>query len=61
MTLLKDAHTTESIDLGNGSKVEASSIVTDLNVTMKWLSYPGRKSACAPAEEVNFAAVSGGS
>ena len=61
LTLLRDAHTTESIDLGNGSKVEASSIVADLNVTMKWLSYPGRKSACAPAEEVNFAAVSGGS
>ncbi len=58
LTLLKDAHTTESIDLGNGSKVEASSIVTDLNVAMKWLSYPGRKSACETTEEVNLAAVS---
>ena len=47
LTLLKDAHTTESIDLGNGSKVEASSMVNDLNVTMKWLSYPGRKNGTA--------------
>ena len=55
LTLLKDAHTTESIDLANGSTVEASSIVADLNVTMKWLSYPGRKNSTAGAEEVVFA------
>ena len=54
LTLLKDAHTTEGIDLGNGSKVEASSIVADLNVTMKWLSYPGRKNGTANTEEVVF-------
>jgi len=55
LTLLKDAHTTASIDLGNGSKVEASSIVTDLNVTMKWLSYPGRRNGTADTEAVVFA------
>jgi nicotinamidase-related amidase len=60
LTLLKDAHTTESIDLGDGSRVEASSIVTDLNVTMKWLSYPGRKNGTAGAEEVVFAAARDG-
>lgn len=59
LTLLKDAHTTASIDLGNGSKVEASSIISDLNVTMKWLSYPGRKNATAGAEEVVFGAAGG--
>jgi nicotinamidase-related amidase len=57
LTLLKDAHTTESIDLSDGSRVEASSIVTDLNITMKWLSYPGRESGTADAEEVVFAAL----
>jgi nicotinamidase-related amidase len=57
LTLLKDAHTTESIDLGDGSRVEAASIVADLNVTMKWLSYPGRKNGTAGAEEVVFAAA----
>ena len=54
LTLLKDAHTTESIDLGNGTEVGASSIITDLNVAMKWLSYPGRKNGIATVEEVDF-------
>ena len=54
LTLLKDAHSTKSIDLGNGSRVEASGIVADLNVTMKWLSYPGRKSGTVDTEEVDF-------
>ena len=59
LTLLKDSHTTSSIDLGHGSKVEASGIVTDLNIAMKWLSYPGRKNATANADEVDFAAAVG--
>ena len=59
LTLLKDAHTTASIDLGNGSRVEASSMVADLNVTMKWLSYPGRKSGTAGTEEVLFEVAGG--
>jgi nicotinamidase-related amidase len=59
LTLLKDAHTTASIDLGNGTKVEASSIVTDLNVTMKWISYPGRKNGTADTEEMVFASPGG--
>ena len=59
LTLLKDAHTTESIDLGDGSRVEASSIVADLNIAMKWLSYPGRSNSTANAEEVDFPATVG--
>ena len=55
LTLLKDAHTTESIDLDDGSKVAASSIITDLNITMKWLTYPGRVNGTESAEEVDFA------
>ena len=54
LTLLKDAHTTESIDLGYGSTVEASSIIADLNIAMKWLSYPGRTNGTANAEEIEF-------
>ena len=57
LTLLKDAHTTASIDLGDGSKVEASGIVADLNVTMTYLTYPGRKNGTAGAEDVVFAAA----
>ena len=59
LTLLKDAHTTESIDLGNDSKVEASSMIADLNIAMKWLSYPGRTNSTASAEEVDFPALAG--
>ena len=57
LTLLKDAHTTSNIDLENGSKVEASSIITDLNIAMKWLSYPGRRNGTANTEEADFAAT----
>jgi nicotinamidase-related amidase len=59
LTLLKDAHTTSGIELGNGLRVEAPSIVTDLNVTIKWVSYPGRKSGTATTEGVVFAAPGG--
>jgi nicotinamidase-related amidase len=54
LTLLRDAHTTESMELGNGSKVEASSMVTDLNIAMEWLRYPGRMNTCKATEEVIF-------
>ena len=60
LTLLKDAHTTGPIDLGDGRQVEASGIVADLNVTMTWLSYPGRKSGTAATEELDFALTGGG-
>ena len=59
LTLIKDAHTTESIDLGNGSRIDATSIVSELNVAMTWLDYPDRKSGTASAEEVNFAVPGG--
>jgi nicotinamidase-related amidase len=58
LTLVKDAHTTESIDLGEGRTIEASSMVTDLNIAMKWLSYPGRKNSTATVEELSFAEAS---
>lgn len=59
LTLLKDAHTTASIDLGDGARLEASGIVADLNLTMKWLRYPGRHSASAGARDVVFGVALG--
>ncbi len=59
LTLVKDAHTTDTLDIGNGRKIEAASVVDDLNVAMKWLSYPGRKNGTATAEEVDFARPGG--
>jgi nicotinamidase-related amidase len=59
LTLIKDAHTTADIDLGNGSKIDAANIVTDLNVAMRWLEYPGRVNGAATAEAVDFSTPGG--
>ncbi len=59
LTLVKDAHTTEPLVLGNGTRVEAASMVDDLNVAMTWLSYPGRTTGTATAEEAGFGAAGG--
>lgn len=56
LTLLKDAHTTESMDFDDGAIIAASDIVRDLNVAMTWLAYPGRKNAATSVDEVSFAA-----
>ena len=54
LTLVKDAHTTSDLDLCNGASIDAATVVRDLNVTMKWLEYPGRRNRIASAEEVEF-------
>jgi nicotinamidase-related amidase len=59
LTLVKDAHTTGSVDLPDGTRIEASSVVQDLNMAMTWLSYPGRANGTATAEEVAFGAPCG--
>ena len=51
---LEDAHTTDTIDLDNGVIIEAADVIRDLNVTMKWLSYPGRSNFVTSVEEVDF-------
>lgn len=55
LTLVKDAHTTKTMDLENGSKLEASTLVQDLNIAMTWLSYPRRKNTSVKAAELAFA------
>ena len=42
VTLVGDAHTTESIDWGD-VQVEAESMINDLNLTMQFLEWPGQK------------------
>jgi nicotinamidase-related amidase len=59
LTLIEDAHTTGSIDLGNGRKIDAANVVDELNIAMTWVSYPGRTSGCAKAEEIDFAVPGG--
>lgn len=57
LTLLKDAHTTGTMDLEDGTKIEAADVIRELNIAMTWLSYPGRTNGTARAEEVDFAAL----
>ena len=59
LTLISNAHTTSSMELDGGAKVEAASVINDLNVAMTWLSYPGRSNGTAKAEEVDFSALGG--
>jgi len=59
LTLVKDAHTTGSIELDGGATIEAANIVRELNVAMTWLEYPGRKNGAANADELNFAVPGG--
>ena len=56
MTLLKDAHTTESIERLDfpGEIIEAKNIIRELNIATKWLSCSGLKNATLTVEELNF-------
>ena len=56
LTLVADAHTTETMELEDGTKIEASSIINDLNTCMAWVAYPGRSSTTAAAAALDFAA-----
>jgi nicotinamidase-related amidase len=59
VTLLSDAHTTETMQFESGVKIEAADVVQELNIVMQWLAYPGRKNGTASAEQVNFALPGG--
>jgi len=59
LTLVKDAHTTSTMDLDNGTRIEAANVIQELNIAMTWLSYPGRKNGTATAEEIDFAVPGG--
>ncbi|HEY7948139.1 MAG TPA: isochorismatase family protein [Acidimicrobiales bacterium] len=59
LTLIEDAHTTGTIELDNGSRIEASNVIDELNVCMTWVSYPGRTTGTATAETVDFATPGG--
>jgi nicotinamidase-related amidase len=59
LTLVKDAHTTGTMDLGNGTRIEAATVIDDLNIAMTWLSYPDRRNGTATAEDVDFATPGG--
>ena len=53
--MLEDAHTTETLELENGLKIEAADIIHELNIAITWLSYPGRSNGTRSAERLDFA------
>ena len=59
LTLVNDAHTTDTMALDDGTSIQADSVVRELNIAMTWLSYPGRKTGTATAEAVDFASPGG--
>jgi nicotinamidase-related amidase len=59
LTLIKDAHTTGTMVLDDGARIEAGSVINELNIAMTWLSYPERTNGTATAEEVEFGVPGG--
>jgi len=58
LTLVKDGHTAISMQLDDGVAVEAPHVVDDLNITMNWLEYPGRRTRTVATEALDFTAAS---
>jgi nicotinamidase-related amidase len=54
LTLVSDAHTTETLALDDGSRIEAADVIQELNIAMTWLRYPGRRPQTALTEALNF-------
>jgi nicotinamidase-related amidase len=54
LTLVSDAHTTDSMTMEDGTSIEAANVIRELNTTLTWLSYPGRSNGTAAADEVDF-------
>lgn len=54
LTLLKDAHTTETMELSDGTRIEAATTIQELNIAMTWVSYPGRTNNTALVDNVLF-------
>jgi nicotinamidase-related amidase len=59
LTLVKDAHTTGTMELDDGVRIEAANLIHDLNIAMTWVSYPGRTNGTATAAEIDFATPGG--
>jgi nicotinamidase-related amidase len=59
LTLVSDAHTTKTMEMPDGRRMEAAMLIDDLNMVMRWLAYPGRVNGTAKATEVDFAKPGG--
>jgi len=54
LTLIEDAHTTMTMDLENGVKIDAQTLIRELNIAMTWLTYPGRVNSAVSIDQIDF-------
>ena len=54
VTLVEDAHSTNTMRISEEKKIEAIDIITELNIAINWISYPGRKGKTQKTEEIDF-------
>lgn len=54
VTLVEDAHSTNTTLLDDGTKIEAASVIHELNIAMRWLRYPGRSNSVVNAHALVF-------
>lgn len=52
LTLVGDGHIAKRLDTGEGTVVEAETIVREFNAVLPWLSYPGRRNRVVRAAEL---------
>lgn len=52
LTLLSDAHTTEHMEAEDDTLIAAPCVVQDLNIVLRWLTYPGRRSRVRTVDEM---------
>ena len=57
LTLVGDAHTTETMRLEDGTTLDAAAMVADLNVAMQWVSYPGRRNRTVRTADLDLRAA----
>ena len=43
--------------LEGGVRVEAASVIQDLNLAMRWLSYPGRSNRAVATADMDFSTL----
>jgi nicotinamidase-related amidase len=54
LTLLADAHTTETMELEDGSSIPAAQIIRELNIAMTWVSYPNQVNEAVETRTIAF-------
>jgi nicotinamidase-related amidase len=54
VTLLSDAHTTEDMDYAPGKVLRAEALIDELNLALRYLSYPGRVNRVLSSAELDF-------